>query len=111
MKEHRGGDGFQISSLCLLNLFCVAPDSFEMRDVMSPVTIQAERREKLSRRVILETSTLASAVLRIGSIPLQVLLEAFATCVDVLVSSDQDLLVMHPWRDNDCDACGVSLTF
>jgi uncharacterized protein len=126
----------------------------------------------VSWRVILDTSTLVSAALRIGSIPHQVLLEALATCdvcasaetlaelkhvldrekfdryldrdsrrefvalirrhahlfsvqnaeleaidppcrdpkdhqflalaltaeVDVLVSSDEDLLVMHPWR-------------
>jgi putative PIN family toxin of toxin-antitoxin system len=126
----------------------------------------------MSWRIILDTSTLVSAALRIGSIPHQVLLEALATCdlcasvetlaeleqvldrekfdryldrdsrrefvalirrhahlfavqnaelegieppcrdlrdhpflalalaaeVDVLVSSDEDLLVMHPWR-------------
>ena len=126
----------------------------------------------MSRRVILDTSTLVSAALRIGSTPHQVLLEALATCdvcasvetlaeleqvlgrekfdryldrdsrrefvalirrhahlftvqnddleaielrcrdpkdhqflalalaaeVDILVTSDQDLLVMHPWR-------------
>lgn len=126
----------------------------------------------MSQRVILDTSTLVSAALRIGSIPHQALLEALATCdvcasaetlselervlgrakfdlyldraarsefvvlirrhvhlfavlntdleavdppcrdprdnqflalalvaeADVLVSSDEDLLVMHPWR-------------
>ncbi|HEY5055666.1 MAG TPA: putative toxin-antitoxin system toxin component, PIN family [Acidobacteriaceae bacterium] len=34
----------------------------------------------MSRRVVFDTSTLVSAALRIGSIPHQALLEAFATC-------------------------------
>jgi predicted nucleic acid-binding protein len=39
----------------------------------------------MSWRVILDTSTLVSAALRIGSIPHRVLLEALATC-DVYAS-------------------------
>jgi putative PIN family toxin of toxin-antitoxin system len=41
----------------------------------------------MSQRVVLDTSTLVSAALRIGSIPHQALLEALATC-DVCVSTE-----------------------
>lgn len=41
----------------------------------------------MSRRVVLDTSTLVSAALRIGSIPHQALLEALATC-DVCASAE-----------------------
>src|SRR5260370_16855053 len=41
----------------------------------------------MSQRVVLDTSTLVSAALRIGSIPYQALLEALATC-DVCASAE-----------------------
>ena len=41
----------------------------------------------MSRRVILDTSTLVSAALRIGSVPYQALSEALATC-DVCASAE-----------------------
>jgi putative PIN family toxin of toxin-antitoxin system len=41
----------------------------------------------MSQRVVLDTSTLVSAALRIGSIPHQALLEALATC-DVCASTE-----------------------
>ena len=41
----------------------------------------------MSRRVVLDTSTLVSAALRIGSVPYQALLEALGTC-DVCASAE-----------------------
>ena len=47
-------------------------------------------------RVVFDTSTLVSAALRVGSASHSAL--ALACEADVLVSSDADLLVLHPWR-------------
>ena len=42
-------------------------------------------------RVVFDTSTLVSAALRVGSLP--------QVCEGgALISSDADLLVLHPWR-------------
>jgi putative PIN family toxin of toxin-antitoxin system len=41
----------------------------------------------MSRRVVLDTSTLVSAALRVGSVPYQALLEALSTC-DVCASAE-----------------------
>ncbi len=41
----------------------------------------------MSRRVVLDTSTLVSAALRIGSVPHQAVLEAFGTC-DICASTE-----------------------